>query len=427
MFVKKIVAITAAGIFFLTSTGYAATRTIDRDSSGKNYTRQISQKKNKPRNIEEEIIKSSPEVDKPFADAEKPPEPKIIIVSPPEPVKTETPSESLPEEVEGLEFLMYNENGVMAFAVIADHEKYQLRPALAQGKIPGRATAGQIGESLDDIALINASYFSPDGSLIGVTKIDGLTAGTSEFVRSAIGINADGTTVFGRINYSGIVSYNGADYYINGVDCERGENTLIVYNRWQGETTRTNDFGVELVVDGGIISEIFRDKGNNFIPPNGYIVSAHGTAAEIFENAQVGDPINFSEYYNDEDGAADFNSAIHVLGAGPRLVRDGEVYVTAELEQFPSDIRFGRAPRSAVGVTRYGDYIFAVVDGRQAHSRGCTLQEWAEILQNNFGAVNAINLDGGGSSELLVKGDLVNSPSDGRERPIGSALVILAK
>ena len=99
--------------------------------------------------------------------------------------------------------------------------------------------------------------------------------------------------------------------------------------------------------------------------------------------------------------------------------------MTADEEYFPSDIRVGRAPRSAFGVTKYGDYIFAVVDGRQAHSHGCTLQEWASILINQFGAVDAINLDGGGSSELIVDDTIVNLPSDGRERAVGNALMIV--
>ena len=113
--------------------------------------------------------------------------------------------------------------------------------------------------------------------------------------------------------------------------------------------------------------------------------------------------------------------------ANTALVKNGEVYVTADAEQFPADIRVGRAPRSAVGVTQYGDYIFAVADGRQAHSKGCTLLEWAQILRNSFGAVQAINLDGGGSTELIFKGSLVNKPSDGYERLVGDALTILRK
>lgn len=332
-----------------------------------------------------------------------------------------------PENIddEGLEFLVYHKDGVMAFAIIADHEKYQLRPILAKHQIRGRATVTQMTSDLDDIAIINASYFMANGSLIGVTKIDGEIVGVDDFYRSAVGIYEDGSVVFGRVRYQGEIDLYGERIPLNGVNVERIENFLVLYNSYFGSTTGTNDFGVEVVVKGGIVTDIFYDKGNNAIPAGGYVISAHGPAAEILRYAQINDEIKIDQKIFSEDG--DFESIPNIVGAGPRLVMDGRVFVTANEEKFPADIRVGRAPRSAVGVNSYGDYIFAVVDGRQAHSRGCTLQEWAEILLNEFGAFNAINLDGGGSTELIVKDKLVNKPSDGRERMVGSALAILPK
>lgn len=349
-----------------------------------------------------------------------------ISIDPPENPQ-ETPEIFPPEisEDEGLEFYVYNQNGVMAFAIIAAHENYKIRPVLARNQIRGLATVSNMSENIDDIATINASYFAPDGSLYGITKIDGTIVATDYFNRSAIGISKDGSIKFGRVRYQGKLSFRGKSIFVGGVNSVRGVNSAVIYNKYFGKTTGTNEFGVELVVKDGVIQEIFRDKGNNFIPQDGYIVSAHGTAAELFKNAKVGNKISFDEKISSDD--ADFDSIPYVLGAGPRLVKDGKIFVTVAEEQFPPDIRFGRAPRSAFGVTKYGDYIFAVVDGRQAHSRGCTLQEWADILLNQFGAVDAINLDGGGSSELVVKDNLVNSPSDGRERSVGSALMILPK
>ena len=338
----------------------------------------------------------------------------------------ETPDNEDPTtENEGLEFLVYHKNGIMAFAVIADHEKYQLRQILAKNQVHGRATVSQMTKNLNDIAIINASYFMPSGSLIGVTKLDGEIIGIDEFYRSAIGIYDDGSTVFGRVRYQGEIDFYGDKIPINYVNWERGENALVVYNSYFGATTGTNNFGVEIVVEDGVITNIFYDKGNNAIPAGGYIISAHGTATEFFKTARLYDEIKIDQQILSED--ADFNSIPNVIGAGPRLVMDGNIFITADAEKFPADIRVGRAPRSAVGVTAYGDYIFAVVDGRQAHSKGCTLQEWAEILLNEFGAFNAINLDGGGSTELIVKDKLVNKPSDGRERMVGNALVILPK
>ena len=418
--IKKLAALFMAGIFFLSSPSFAQAEEF--------YGTNVPTKP--PEGVPQSIDEDTP----PPSTADKPEENAHGLdpeyYDPPvyeegqEPPQTVEPPPV--DDGEGLEFLVYHQNGVMAFAIIADHEKYQLRPVLAHGQIPGRATVSQMNAP-DAIATINASYFAPNGIILGNTKIDGLTVGTTYFIRSAIGIRADGSTIFARQTYRGVLQFNGEEVVVAGVDCERNANTVVVYNGWYGATTGTNDFGVELVVQDGVVVNVFRDKGNNYIPPDGFIVSAHGTAAESFKGVYVGDTIIFDEDYINVEHGEDFNEAIHIVGAGPTLVKDGEIYVTADAEQFPPDIRVGRAPRSAVGITKYGDYIFAVVDGRQAHSKGCTLTEWARILKNNFGAVEAINLDGGGSTELFFKGSLVNKPSDGRERLVGDALTILPK
>lgn len=411
--IKKFAVLFTAGIIFLTSSSSA----FAEEPFGTNLVDEPFTEPSKEYTFPDKPDKDdNPSTSKP---EETPPQVEQTVETTP---TVEPPA----EEVEGLEFLIYNQGGVMAFAIIADHEKYQLRPVLAKNKIPGRAPVSQMN-SPNAIATINASYFGQNGTIYGNTKIDGLTAGTTYFIRSAMGIKADGSTIFARQIYRGVLQFNGVEVVVNGVDCERNENCVVVYNSWQGATTGTNNFGVEFIVQDGVVVNIFRDKGNNYIPPNGFIVSAHGTAAEAFKGVYVGDVMIFDEDYINIEHGGDFNEAIHIIGAGPTLVKDGEIYVTADAEQFPNDIRIGRAPRSAVGITKYGDYIFAVVDGRQAHSKGCTLTEWAQILKNNFGAVEAINLDGGGSTELFFKGKLVNKPSDGNERFVGDALTILPK
>ncbi|MBR1647723.1 MAG: phosphodiester glycosidase family protein [Selenomonadaceae bacterium] len=425
--IKKFAVMLTAGIIFLTTPTFAQA---------------------------DENFSDEPTVDAPFSKVEPPPldedekniqppdnqtQPPLENPQPviePQPVPDTRPQPSIenpqsvteppPVEEEGLEFLVYNQNGVMAFAIIADHEKYQLRPVLAKGQVRGRATVSQMNDP-DAIATINASYFAPSGEILGNTKIDGLTVGTTYFIRSAIGIRADGSTIFGRQTWRGVLQFNSSEVVVAGVDCERPENGVVVYNNYYNATTGTNNFGTEIVVQDDVVSEIFHDAGNNYIPPDGYVISAHGSAAENFSTLYVGDKISFDEDYINVEHGGDFNEAIHIIGAGPTLVKGGEVYVTVDAEQFPNDIRVGRAPRSAVGITQYGDYIFAVVDGRQAHSKGCTLDEWARILKEHFGAIEAINLDGGGSSELVFKGSIINLPSDGHERSVGDALTIVRR
>ena len=118
------------------------------------------------------------------------------------------------------------------------------------------------------------------------------------------------------------------------------------------------------------------------------------------------------------------------IGGGPVLVENGQPRITWEAEVF-----FGsgigevstRNPRTAVGYTAEGKILFVVVDGRQPISIGASLTELADILIS-LGAVEAINLDGGGSSTMIANGTLVNRPEGGiSERQVASALVLQPK
>ena len=111
------------------------------------------------------------------------------------------------------------------------------------------------------------------------------------------------------------------------------------------------------------------------------------------------------------------------VSAGPMLLWQGTVRITADEEVF-----FGSAipnvhPRTAAGRTADGHLIVLVVDGRQPESRGVDLVELAVIMRD-LGAVEALNLDGGGSSALVVGGVPLNRPSGRTEqREVMSALV----
>lgn len=106
------------------------------------------------------------------------------------------------------------------------------------------------------------------------------------------------------------------------------------------------------------------------------------------------------------------------VGGAPLLLRDG-----AFVNECNSGC--GPVPRTGVGVTASGKILLVVVDGRQPRwSLGPTVDEFARIMKD-LGAVDALNLDGGGSSEMVVKGEVVNRPSDGNERAISNAILIL--
>ena len=105
------------------------------------------------------------------------------------------------------------------------------------------------------------------------------------------------------------------------------------------------------------------------------------------------------------------------IGGDPILLLDGA--------STPVCVSCARQPRTAIGVTGDGKILLVVIDGRQPRwSRGATLGELRNTMRD-LGAVDALNLDGGGSSEMVVEGQVVNRPSDGRERRIANAVLIL--
>lgn len=132
-----------------------------------------------------------------------------------------------------------------------------------------------------------------------------------------------------------------------------------------------------------------------------------------------GEPADTShrEYWNVRD----------VLGGGPQLIKSGEIFISENEEVF-----FGTSipevhPRTAAGITNTGDLILLLVDGRQLISRGVDLKELAQILFN-LGCVEAINLDGGGSSTLVVNGTLLNRPAGTTtQREVMSAIAVFDK
>lgn len=85
-----------------------------------------------------------------------------------------------------------------------------------------------------------------------------------------------------------------------------------------------------------------------------------------------------------------------------------------------------RNPRTMAGTTADGDFLLVAVDGHTPdYSIGLSVDESAQLMRA-LGAVEAVNLDGGGSTSMVVNGSVVNRPSDAAgERPVGDAVLIM--
>jgi exopolysaccharide biosynthesis protein len=113
------------------------------------------------------------------------------------------------------------------------------------------------------------------------------------------------------------------------------------------------------------------------------------------------------------------------VGGGPVLIHDGKIHITNREEQLFPNSAGDYQPRTAMGYTREGQLIILAVQGRTpGKAAGATLQQEARIMLG-LGCYEALNLDGGGSTCLLVNGKETIRPSDpGGERPLPTVFLI---
>jgi hypothetical protein len=147
---------------------------------------------------------------------------------------------------------------------------------------------------------------------------------------------------------------------------------------------------------------------------DGVVLSAAPTTDEatFLRSLSPGEPIEIAWSF----GIAGIADAI---GGDRILVNHGQV----ALGQCTGAV-CGRNPRTAIGLTADGRVLIVVVDGRQSSSAGMSLLELAQFMAGRLGAEVAMNLDGGGSSTMAVRGGVYSHPGDGFERSVSSAVLV---
>ena len=287
-------------------------------------------------------------------------------------------------------------------------------------------------ESVDSIAKRNSALVAVNGSFfkrsrpylpLGLLVINGNVITKSLLNRSAIGISNNKEVKFGIPKFVGkiINKETGTEFEIWGMNRPRKEHETIIYTPEYGPTTKTNENGVELIIEDDKVFGI--SAGNSPIPANGYVISFHGWTRDYSNTLPPGASIEAR--YSLSEG---WENIDHVITAGPRLVENGSnvTGVSIRSEYCGSDL-LGRNARSAIGITQDNKLLIVVSEGNSARRnkrrKGLTFHELAETLIQ-LGAKDAIALDGGSSSTLFIKDKVVNIPSDGFQQGISNALVV---
>jgi len=344
---------------------------------------------------------------------------------------------------------------VTADILRVDLSKALVRPALAQKGQPGLweavanlftswqdkgssrllqlAKTSQIVKDHYAVAGINATYFATNGRPLGALVIDQEPLSFSLHDRTAFFLDENNKPYIDNLSITAYFDLaNGTHHNINGLNQQRGEYDVIMFTPAWGKTTKTDARGIELVVDNNKITSI--NTGNSTIPNNGFVLSLSGPGTELLPKlVKIGEPVTTKVQIIPYSTSP--KKIIYLVGGGPRLLKDSQLYVSKYEEKFKSDIASGRAARTAVGITKDSKLLLVTVDGLargkrkdqdNAVSVGLTLEELAGFMLG-LGATEAMNLDGGSSSTMVINDRIVNNPTAGFQRSINNALVVEPK
>lgn len=336
----------------------------------------------------------------------------------------------------GVEHAQVTRDGPLNIHVLRiDPSRARLDVVHAKDDAVGLETTSAIAKRHGAIAAINGGYFRMTGTFAGdstgTLQIDGKILSEPDRGRAAVGFVRTGKTtrlVMGHVTWEGSIAVDGKRRRLNGVNRARGANELVLFTAGFNETTLTDDTGTEAIVRGGRVVEVRDAAGSSRIPSDGFVISATGGVRTWLKSTmQKGDAVTVSVALKpvDRGPSNPWKEAEDILGAGPKLVTAGKVDITAKRERMLATFATDRHPRTAIATLGDGHVLLLVVDGRQpALSIGMSLDELARFLVE-LGAVEAINMDGGGSTTMVVQGSIVNRPSElTGERPVSDAILV---
>ena len=321
-----------------------------------------------------------------------------------------------------------------------------VRGVLSNRRVAGLERPTAMGRRSRAIAGVNGGFFAVDGDPVGALAIGGRLLSEPVDGRSALIVPADPAQAprVARTEFAGSVRV-GADSRISR---RRGAparirarvrrprratvppsgptprsraptrvELVLLSSRYGGSPPIT---GVEASVRAGEVTQLGRPTGRR-VPRGGLRLTGDGRAGRFLKRVlPVGSRPVVDLAVRAGGRPLSLAGQALVTGGGPRLLTDGRVSVAARPEGFaPLEAPgfFGsfvasRQPRTLAGVRADGRLLLVTVDGRRpGWSVGVTLPEAARVMRS-LGARDALNLDGGGSSAMVVRGELVSRPSD---------------
>lgn len=286
---------------------------------------------------------------------------------------------------------------------------------------------------------INGDFFTMTGAGAGTTCNGSMCQGQMGVIPTTfgplLGFDINNVPFIDDMRFFGQVSYNGENIEIDNVNAARNTDKLILYTYLNGKSTKTNDYGTEVILtlkEGNrltansaitcVVKSVNEQKGNTILTQNDFVLSGHGAKAAFLNKLNVGDDVVLHlniTLLNYPDLKPELTD---MIGSNCIFLKDGKPYPITTDSGAPT----GDNPRTFAGFSAdKSKVIFGVVDGRSTLSKGLTTSQLADIALF-AGASTAMNFDGGGSSVLIVRGQPGNKPAQMPLRSVANAFLIVS-
>lgn len=289
----------------------------------------------------------------------------------------------------------------------------EIAPTLASETLARKSSITNIAKKNNSIVAINGTFFKPQtGVPLGTLMINKKMYTGPIYNRVAMGIFDDSYDM-ARVQLNASLKSKKITVKVDNINQPRMlASYVLVYTRdWGKASPTTPKYGTQIAIADNKIVNVSSQSLE--IPENGFVVVGPASKLEALYNQK--------KIELDLATTPDWKGVNHIISGGPYLVKNKEVFVDMTEQKLGSI--GGRNPRTAIGYTVDNNLILVTVDGRENNSVGMTLMELGRFMKD-IGCVNAMNLDGGGSTVMYVNGRVVNAPAAKGGIALSNALTV---
>ena len=337
----------------------------------------------------------------------------------------------------------------------------RLRGVLSNEQVAGLERPSAMARRTRSAAGVNGGFFAVDGDPVGALAIAGRLLSEPVDGRSALIVPATPgrRARIAALDFQGVLRTGERERLLDGIERRRGAipacggrggdlpterpnsaltctdpSELVLYSDAYGAARARGGAEAVLAADGLTVRRVRRPT-RGAVTPGSMVVSGSGAAARFLrEQLAPGEPASLELALSARGRVVDLSAQALVTSGGPRLLTHGRVTVRARPEGFApleapgfyGSFVASRQPRTLAGVKANGTLLLVTVDGRRpGWSAGVSLTEAARLMRS-LGARDALNLDGGGSTGMVIRGAVVNRPSDpSGERAVSDGIFVL--